>query len=104
MPRFFHIEVRIKDKKVLSFYTYSQANLTSHYLVNELRLQVVDHPQPYVLSWLKVGVEIEMKKQSKVKKILGVDYKDKLLVNAVLLDVCGMVLDCPCQYCQIATN
>nr|GEV25832.1 reverse transcriptase domain-containing protein [Tanacetum cinerariifolium] len=52
-------------------------NVVSTYMVENLALKTVDHPEPYQLTWLKKGNAIKGSKRCFVQFSIGRRYKDK---------------------------
>jgi hypothetical protein len=53
MTKHFHIKIQVKKTKIdVLFDSSLQAKLIETYLVNNIGLEVHDHPSPYPLGWL----------------------------------------------------
>jgi hypothetical protein len=63
MSKLFHNKIQVKKTKVGTlFNSCSQDNLISVDLVNELGLEVHDHPSLYPLGWVNKDAEIKLTK------------------------------------------
>ena len=75
----------------------STNNLISTQMVQMLELETVVHPSPSKVSWLQKGHQVNVTKQCLVEfKIRG--YKDEILCDVILMDVCHLLLGRPWQY------
>jgi hypothetical protein len=75
----------------------STDNLVSMEMVEKLELETVAHPNPYKVSWLQKGNQVNVTKQCLVEfKIRR--YKDEVLCDVIPMDVCHLLLGRPWQY------
>jgi hypothetical protein len=61
-------------------------------------LEVHDHPIPYPLVWVNKDENIKAIKQCKIKFSTSVDFIDEVELDAVPLDMCGVVFGIPYMY------
>jgi hypothetical protein len=80
------------------FDSHLQANLIAKDLVNELGLEVQDHPHPYPLGLVNKDAKLRDTKQCKIKFDVSANYVDEVEVDVVPLDVCGLVFGSPYKY------
>ncbi len=73
-------------------------NVIAQEVVDKLVLKTQDHPQPYKLSWLKIGNAIEVTKQCLVLFSIGKKFEDQVLCDVVQINVCHLLLGRPWQY------
>jgi hypothetical protein len=69
----------------------STKNLGSTDMVERLDLETTAHPSPYKVSWLQKGHQVMVSQQCKVEFKIG-GYKDEILCDAILMDVCHILL------------
>jgi hypothetical protein len=63
MTKLFHIKIRVKKTKIDALFdSSSQDNLMATNLVNKLRLEVHDHPNPYPSGWVNKDIDIKVMK------------------------------------------
>ena len=63
MTKLFHIKIHVKKTKIyVLFDSGSQDILIAMDLVNNLVLEVQNHPSPYPLGWVNKDAEIKVKK------------------------------------------
>jgi hypothetical protein len=75
----------------------STDNLVSIEMVENLELETIEHPNPYIGSWLQKGYQVNVTKQCLVEiKIRG--YKDEILCDVIPMDVCHLLMGRPWQY------
>jgi hypothetical protein len=72
-------------------------NLVSTEMVENLELEMTDHPSPYKVSWLHKGHHVSVTKQCLVDFKMG-EYKDKVLCDVIPMDVCHVLLGRPWHY------
>jgi hypothetical protein len=65
------------------------------YLVNNLGLEVQNHPIPYPLGWVNKDVDIKATKQCKIKFVVSVYFIIEVELDVVPLDICGVVFGSP---------
>ena len=75
-----------------------QANLISKHIVNQLGLETQKHPRPYPLGWINKSTQIHVTKQCRLKYAITSKYIDKVELDVVLVDICGVVLGSPYLY------
>jgi hypothetical protein len=66
-------------------------------MVEKLELETVVHPSPYRVSWLQKGHQVNVIKQCLVEFKIG-RYKDEILCDVNLMDVCHLFLGRPWKY------
>ena len=71
-------------------------------LINNIGLEVHNHPIPYPLGWVNKDVEIKVMKSCKIKFVVSVDFIDEVELDIVPLDVCGVVFGSPYMYMRDA--
>jgi hypothetical protein len=96
--RLFWTTCKTKDKvyKVIVD-SGSTNNLVSTKMVENLELEMIDHPSPYKISWLQKGNQVTFTKQCLVEFKIG-GYNDKILCDVIPMDVCHLLLGRPWQY------
>jgi hypothetical protein len=72
-------------------------NLVSTEMVEKLELEIVSHPNPFKVSWLKKGHQVMVSKQFQVEFKIG-GYKDDILFDVIPMDVCHVLLERPWQF------
>ena len=75
----------------------STDNLVSIEIVEKLNLKKTKHPVPYKVSWLHKGHQILVSEQCEVDLQVGT-YKDKIVCDIMLMDVCHVLLGRPWQF------
>ena len=73
-------------------------NVVATEMVKKLKLKTEQHPQPYKLSWLKKGNEIEVNTRCLISFSIGNKYKDEVWCDVVPMDACHLLLGRPWQY------
>ncbi|XP_024041854.1 uncharacterized protein LOC127898849 [Citrus sinensis] len=73
-------------------------NVVATKMVKKLKLKTEQHLQPYKLSWLKKGNEIEVNTRCFISFSIGNKYKDEVWCDVVPMDACHLVLGRPWQY------
>jgi len=68
-------------------------------MVEKLELVKTIHPTPYKVSWLQKGHQINVIEQCKVDIQIGM-YKDVILCDVLLMDVCHVLLGSQRQFNQ----
>jgi len=66
-------------------------------MVEKSGLQREKHPTPYRVSWLQKGHQVLVHQQCKVDFQIG-NYKDQVICDVILMDVCHLLLGRPWQY------
>lgn len=74
----------------------STDNLVSTEMVEKLELKRSKHPNPCRVSWLQKGHQLLVDEQSEVEFRIG-RYKDKIVCDIILMDVCHILLGKPWQ-------
>jgi hypothetical protein len=75
----------------------SMDNLVSIEMVEKLKLETIDHPSPYKVSWLQKGHQVNVIKRCLAEFKIG-GYKDEILCDVIPMDVCHLLLGRPWQY------
>eukprot|EP00253_Pinus_taeda_P002625 PITA_02625 len=75
----------------------STDNLVSTEMVEKLELKRLKHPTPYKVSWLQKGHYLLVDEQCEVEFQIG-RYKDKVICDIMLMDVCHILLGRPWKY------
>ena len=75
----------------------STDNLVSTEVVEKLKLKTMKHPTPYKVSWLQKGHQMLANEQCEVEFQVG-KYKDKIVCDAMPMDVCHILLGRPQKY------
>jgi hypothetical protein len=75
----------------------STDNLVSIEMVEKLEMEMTDHPNPYRVSWIQKGHQVNVTKQCLVEFKIG-GYNDKILCDFIPMDVCHILLGIPWQY------
>jgi hypothetical protein len=66
-------------------------------MVEKLELETIEHPNPYRVSWLQKGHQVNVTKQCLVEFKIG-GYKDEILCDVIPMDVSHLLLGRPWQY------
>jgi hypothetical protein len=69
----------------------STNNLVSTEMVENLELKTTSHSNPYKVSWLQKGHQIMVSQKCEVEFKIG-GYKDEILCDVILMDVCHILL------------
>jgi hypothetical protein len=75
----------------------STDNLISTEMVKKLELKTIEHPNPYRVSWLQKGHQVNVTKQCLVEFKIG-GYNDKILCDFIAMDVFHLLLGIPWKY------
>jgi hypothetical protein len=75
----------------------STDNLVPIEIVEKLELETIEHPNPYRVSWLQKGHQVNVTKQCLVEFKIG-GYNDKILCDVIPMDFCHLLLGRPWQY------
>ncbi len=67
-----------------------------------LGLEVRDHSNPYPLGWVNKDAELKVTKQCKTRFYISTDFIDEVNLDAVPLDVCGVMFGSPYMYMRNA--
>jgi hypothetical protein len=95
----FHLNIQIKKGIVQAIIDPgSQKNLISEDLVSKMSLETEPHPEPYVLGWIKKGVELRVTRQCTFKFAITGRYIDTVTCEVVPLDVSHVVFGSPYIY------
>jgi hypothetical protein len=96
--RLFRTTYKTKDWKC-KFIVDSDStnNLISTEMVEKMELEMIDHSNPYRVSWLQKGHQVNVTKQCLVEFKIG-GYRDEILCDVILMDVCHLLLGRLWQY------
>ncbi|PKU81761.1 RNA-directed DNA polymerase [Dendrobium catenatum] len=72
-------------------------NIASRTLVDKLQIPTENHPQPYKLSWIQRGNEVEVTKRCLVHFSIG-KFKDQVWCDVLPMDACHLLLGRPWQF------
>jgi hypothetical protein len=72
-------------------------NLVSMEMVENVKLDMTSHPNPYKLLWLQKGNQVMVIRQCKVDIKIG-GYKDGFLCDVISMDVCHVLMGRTWQY------
>jgi hypothetical protein len=75
----------------------SMDNLVSTEMVENMELEMTDHPSPYRVSWLQKGHQVTITKQCLVEFKIG-GYNDKIPCDVIPMDVFHLLLGRPWKY------
>jgi hypothetical protein len=75
----------------------STDNLVSTEMVERLEMETTDHLNPYKVSWLQKGHQVNVTKQCLVDIKIG-GYNDKILCDIIPMNVCHLLLGRPWKY------
>jgi hypothetical protein len=67
-------------------------------LVNNLGMEVHDHPSPYPLGCVRKDIEFKVMKQCKTNFYTSVDFIDEVELDTIPLDICGVLVGIPYMY------
>lgn len=73
----------------------SQANLILENLVIQLGLETNLHLKPYLLGWVCKNAQLQVTKQCRVRFAINSHFIDGVVLDAIPLDICGLVLGSP---------
>jgi len=73
-------------------------NIASNYIAEKIEFQLIEHQDPYNLQWLNKNDEVTISQHSIVSFSIDNNYKEKLWCDVILMDVCHLFLERPCQY------
>jgi hypothetical protein len=62
--------------------------------MNKLNLTRLNHPNPYLVSWLKMGQQVTMNEQCLLNFQIG-SFQEKVLCDVIEMDVCHILLGKP---------
>jgi hypothetical protein len=99
MTKLFHVNMQVKKTNIDALFdSGSYANLIAVDLVNNVGLEVHNHPSPYPLGWVNKDAKIKVTKQCKIKFVVSVDFIDEVELDVVPLDVCKVVFGSRYKY------
>ncbi|KAI0493237.1 hypothetical protein KFK09_027513 [Dendrobium nobile] len=78
-------------------------NVISRSVVQSLQLKTTKHPNPYKISWVRKGMEINVNDSCRVTFSLGKHYVCEVLCDVLNMDVCHLILGRSWQYDMGAT-
>ena len=67
-------------------------------MVEKLKLETKNHPQPYKLQWLCKGNEVKVNKRCLIQFSIGKNYKGAVICDVVPMDACHLLLRRRWQY------
>nr|KAJ0194330.1 hypothetical protein LSAT_V11C800427110 [Lactuca sativa] len=73
-------------------------NMVAQIMVDKLGLKVVDHPDPYQLTWLKRGNVVKVKHKCLVQFSIGTRYADEVWCEVIPMDAFHVLLGRPWQF------
>ncbi|GJX51006.1 putative reverse transcriptase domain-containing protein [Tanacetum coccineum] len=73
-------------------------NVVSTYMVEKLGMKTEDHPEPYELTWLKIGNTGKVSKCCLVQFSIGKSYKDEVWCEVIPMDAAHILLGCPWKF------
>ena len=76
----------------------SQENLISEYLVKKINLETIPYPKPYPLGWIFKDENLQVSKKCILRFAITAHFVDTIELDAVLLDITGVVLGSPYLY------
>lgn len=72
--------------------------MVAQLMVDKLGLKVVDHPDPYQLTWLKRGNVVKVKHKCLVQFSIGTRYADEVWCEVIPMDAFHVLLGRPWQF------
>ena len=75
----------------------SETNCVSHQLVQDLKMNTQDHPNPHKLRWLDSKAEGFVRKQCLLNFSIG-SYNDEMLCDVLDMNACHILLGRPWQH------
>jgi hypothetical protein len=69
-------------------------NLISVYVVNQLALPKMSHPQSYTIGWLRQGSDLRVSQRCRLSYDIN-PFKDEVLCDVSPLEVCDVLLGQP---------
>jgi len=95
----FHVRVISNHTKIDTLFdSGSQVNLIYETIVKNLSLEKKPHKNPYPLGWVCDKTKLQVKKQCKLRFIIGSKFVDEVELDIIPLEICGIVLGCPYMY------
>lgn len=73
-------------------------NIVAEEVVEKLKLDTKQHPNPYQLSWLKSGGEIKVSKKCLIHFSIANKFNEKVWCDVISMDACHLLLGRPWQY------
>ena len=73
-------------------------------MVEKLKLETKNHPQPYKLLWLCKGNEVKVNKRCLIQFSIGKNYNDAAICDIVPMDACHSLFGRPWQYDRKASH
>ncbi|XP_020672881.1 uncharacterized protein LOC110092596 [Dendrobium catenatum] len=70
-------------------------NIISRAVVNALQLKTTKNPNPYRISWVKKGMDIQVSDMCRVNFSIGKHYNSEILCDVLDMDVCHLILGRP---------
>ncbi|XP_020693469.2 uncharacterized protein LOC110107535, partial [Dendrobium catenatum] len=79
-------------------------NVVSRAAVEALQLKTSRNSNPYKVSWVKKGVEMEITELCRVPLSIGKSYASEVVCDVIDMDVCHIILGRPWQFDVSATH
>ena len=99
MSELFHIIVISEHTKIDTLFdNVSQENLISEEIVKKLQLETKLHINPYPLGWVCDNAQLQVTKQCRIRFSITSGFINEVDLDAVPLDICGIVLGSPYMY------
>jgi hypothetical protein len=94
--KLFHVRFIVKHTKVYTLFDNgSQVNLISEAIVKKLSLKTTPHKNPYPIGWVCEDAKLQVTKQCKIVFLITTNLFNKVELDVVLLDNCGIFLGSP---------
>jgi hypothetical protein len=80
------------------FDTGSQEKLISEDIAKKLKLETTPHPKPYPLGWICDNAKLHVTRRCKLRFSITANFIDEVELDAIPLDIYGIVLGNPYLY------